>query len=538
MYQPPGADVKEQIERELGPQYQLRNLPEVFAHRRMFPDGVHLMAPNNSVSEQIPPERTGQFCLDFTPRPLMAAGAMIDLLVRTNVGHYIDFRGLDGLYVEFGEPHGLQHVPGSRSDVFQNRFVSMIEKRLLMRFVKKCYDESDSLADETEQEIGPRESTKDTEENRTFIEEMSEMNLTEKLQEFILHSIAFATGKETSLGRTEGVDMVRTYQQSMMKYGTRTPFLYPNYGCGELSQAFCRLCAVNGGVYVLRRGLTSVISRNGEGEESESSSRGALSNESTVAGVVTTEQEVVKCKHVFISTSLANLENTQNGSPNPPDRMKTWRLMAILDGSVASDTSLKRVMITIPRGRAGNNTSAVRMRQMDEAVMTCPPGFFILYAETLEAGGREEDVLAACRHYTLVEADNIDSVIDGSSVFLPSKTDVATQGEDTVPDAHVTKPRVLWGVTFSRTEETQAVSQNGAILVSRSDDGHDSNGAIAEAKRCFKLVHDEDKFFATAVAAPEAKSTGATQGFRTELTSAVENNDESKKENRAQGEGS
>jgi len=37
----------------------------------------------------------------------------------------------------------------------------------------------------------------------------------------------------------------------MGRYGN-SPFLYPLYGNGEMSQCFCRLCAVFGGFYFLR----------------------------------------------------------------------------------------------------------------------------------------------------------------------------------------------------------------------------------------------------------------------------------------------
>lgn len=36
-------------------------------------------------------------------------------------------------------------------------------------------------------------------------------------------------------------------------------FLVPLYGCGELPQAFCRVAAVAGAVYVLRQPISNVL---------------------------------------------------------------------------------------------------------------------------------------------------------------------------------------------------------------------------------------------------------------------------------------
>uniref|UniRef100_A0A1I7X7U1 Uncharacterized protein n=1 Tax=Heterorhabditis bacteriophora TaxID=37862 RepID=A0A1I7X7U1_HETBA len=41
-----------------------------------------------------------------------------------------------------------------------------------------------------------------------------------------------------------------------------SPFLTPLYGCGELSQCFCRLSAVFGGLYCLGRPLQALIEKN------------------------------------------------------------------------------------------------------------------------------------------------------------------------------------------------------------------------------------------------------------------------------------
>lgn len=49
----------------------------------------------------------------------------------------------------------------------------------------------------------------------------------------------------------KGFIKAKRYLASMGRYGN-SPFLYPLYGSGEMTQCFCRLCGVFGGVYFLR----------------------------------------------------------------------------------------------------------------------------------------------------------------------------------------------------------------------------------------------------------------------------------------------
>jgi RAB protein geranylgeranyltransferase component A len=49
----------------------------------------------------------------------------------------------------------------------------------------------------------------------------------------------------------KGTIKVKRYLDSLGRYGN-SPFLYPLYGNGEMTQCFCRLCAVFGGLYFLR----------------------------------------------------------------------------------------------------------------------------------------------------------------------------------------------------------------------------------------------------------------------------------------------
>jgi len=69
----------------------------------------------------------------------------------------------------------------------------------------------------------------------------------------------------------ETVLRCRLYRDSLLRFpGLGSPFLYPSYGLGELPQAFARLSAVHGGVYILRQGKLRVLFEGGGQEALES----------------------------------------------------------------------------------------------------------------------------------------------------------------------------------------------------------------------------------------------------------------------------
>lgn len=477
-------------------QIALRETP---LHLQAFPLGVRLLRVEEPVSVDV----AKRVVLDLVPRPIMAAGAMVELLVSSSVGHYVDFRAFDASFLEFGGDDELQHVPASRADVFQSRFVSMVEKRLLMRFVKKCFD-GDDTADgnamgSSATDDGAMDNGVEGGVTKTFNEEMSSSGLTEKLQLFLKHAIAFTDSEGVSCGRSIGIESVRRYQASLMKYGTPTPFLYANHGSGELPQAFCRLCAVHGGVYVLRRGVSALI-------------RGGEQTGERFTGVVTTENEIVRSRHVFASSELLRglngVQLASNGTQEGEKRV--WRAIVLTDGCISNEGQNQRVLICVPRGLLRNTNSTVRIRQLDSSVRVCPTGLCVVYAETVESGGTEADVLSALGHY--IDMDNTPEEPNEHECSESQSSDMANGASLTPPPKKAfQRPRMLWGATFERACATPVthLSKDGWPVVPVFESGCevDADAVIGEARRCFELTRPGVRFFAKSSSPVDTSST-------------------------------
>lgn len=173
-------------------------------------------------------------------------GKLVELLISSNICRYTEFRAVDKVLTILNGK--LDIVPGSRADIFTKKNVSIIEKRLLMKFMTSCMEYDKPTEGEE------RNDFKEFPADGKFIDLMKQQKLTDNLVHYILHSMCMSNSDTTF---KEGIDRIRTYLTSIGRYGN-TSFLFPMYGCGEIPQCFCRLCAVFGGVYCLGKQIDDV----------------------------------------------------------------------------------------------------------------------------------------------------------------------------------------------------------------------------------------------------------------------------------------
>ncbi|KAL8181020.1 UNVERIFIED_CONTAM: hypothetical protein K2H54_044159, partial [Gekko kuhli] len=164
-----------------------------------------------------------RFNIDLTSKLLYSRGLLIDLLIKSNVSRYAEFKNVTRI-LAFREGR-VEQVPCSRADVFNSKQLSMVEKRMLMRFLTFCLD--------YEEHPDEYQAQKDCK----FSEYLKTQKLTPNLQHFILHSIAMVS--EADSCTIEGLKATQKFLQCLGRYGN-TPFLFPLYGQGEIPQCFCR----------------------------------------------------------------------------------------------------------------------------------------------------------------------------------------------------------------------------------------------------------------------------------------------------------
>lgn len=201
-------------------------------------------------------QKMRHFNIDLSPTPLFSNGAMVKLLISSNICRYAEFRAVDRIATVFSGQ--IKTVPCSRSDVFNTNEVNVVEKRILMKLLESCMEFKDGNEE--------YESYK----SKTFAGFLESKKVPTKVRHFLIEALSMS-GEDT--GFEEGVKNLNKFVDSLGRYGN-TPFLFPMYGCGEIPQCFCRLCAVFGGIYCLQKrikqltkcedGLTVLLDSNTE----------------------------------------------------------------------------------------------------------------------------------------------------------------------------------------------------------------------------------------------------------------------------------
>jgi RAB protein geranylgeranyltransferase component A len=358
--------------------------------------------------------------LDASPTFVFAAGRAVQGMLASGVAEYLEFKTLEGLFW-LDDTKMVSRVPCSKGDVFSTKLLKPMDKRRLMKFLQLSMDYATSLS--IQEEIQPQQSTQqekvtadDTKANEPLpdsVEEVKNQNerhlnqgrslarpqnkavatgdlqvlqecitqgmdfdtylSDQKLSPLLRSLVRYALTMETTDGSTsllESMTKLRHHLQSLGRYGT-TAFLVPQYGSGELSQAFCRSAAVFGATYLLRRAPLQVLLSK-ENNKVEGVLLGGDQSDDEHALEGSQNNKTVRCSQVVVSTQ----------SLMRPSNQRILRRISILRGKLMqSDNGEQRHVIVIPPNSLGN-PYAIHGVAVDESVQVAPSGCTVLHLTT------------------------------------------------------------------------------------------------------------------------------------------------------------
>ncbi|KAH0839523.1 FAD/NAD(P)-binding domain-containing protein [Lanmaoa asiatica] len=198
------------------------------------------------------PSHPKQYSISLSPSVIPSVGPFISSLISSGVARYGSYKLLGPVAIYRNGK--FQSVPQNKETIFQDRSISLVEKRRLMRFLVFASGEF-----EKSPELQGREDTPFDH----FLRES--FSLSEETSQVIMFSLACCNFSGESV--LTALHRVRSCMRSAGRYGS-SPFLVGYYGgSGEITQGFCRATAVNGGVYILGRKISNLVV-NGE-QESE-----------------------------------------------------------------------------------------------------------------------------------------------------------------------------------------------------------------------------------------------------------------------------
>ncbi|KAJ2849156.1 hypothetical protein IWW36_002828 [Coemansia brasiliensis] len=273
-----------------------------------------------------------EYAIELAPKVALCRGQLVELLIDCGIGEYVQFKGIENnMLLHNGK---LERVPESKEDVFASTSLSLIEKRKLMKLLTTMHASTEQFADLIEEC-----------KNEDFEQLLrSKFKLDGMLLDAVLYAVARVNGK---VDAPEGCERVRKYVMSIGRYG-RMAYLCGMYGGGsEIAQAFCRLCAVSGGTYILNQQVTDITC------ESD-------------GYAIRFDDATVKARRVIMNP-IYDLEARTNGTV-------VSRAICILDQPVlGEDTS---AMLSY------QSHSLVSLLYMTHATMAVPSGQSVIYAWT------------------------------------------------------------------------------------------------------------------------------------------------------------
>lgn len=192
--------------------------------------------------------RSRDYCIDLVPKFLMADGQLVKVLVHTNVTRYLDFKSVQGAYVY--KDKKAHKVPASVTEAASSGLMGFIQKGRYKRFL--------TFVDQVKADDPSTHGKFDLNKN-TAAEVFAHFALDANTQVFTGHCIAMYL--DDSYLNEPALDLIercQLYAWSVSRHGN-SPYYYPIYGLGGLPEGFSRLCAVNGGVYMLNKPINKIL---------------------------------------------------------------------------------------------------------------------------------------------------------------------------------------------------------------------------------------------------------------------------------------
>ncbi|XP_035287802.1 rab proteins geranylgeranyltransferase component A 1 isoform X2 [Anguilla anguilla] len=378
-----------------------------------------------------------RFNIDLVSKLLYSRGSLVNLLIKSNVSRYAEFKNVSRILTYRNGK--VEQVPCSRADVFGSKQLTVVEKRMLMKFLTFCSD----------YEQHPEEYLDFSE--RSFWEFLQTKKLTENLQHFVLHSIAMVTpGARTA----EGLRATQHFLRCLGRYGN-TPFLFPLYGMGEIPQCFCRMCAVFGGIYCLRHSVQCLV----------------LDKESgRCKAVIDTCGQRISCSHFVVEEGYLREEQRKNVTYR-----QISRAVLITDRSLLPSESEQQIsLVTVPPQETGG--PAVQVIELCSSSMTCMPGTYMVHLTCPSSGTAQEDLAPlVSRLFAEPPSAEEEGEVDGE------------------------KPVLLWALYFNM-RDSSGVDRSSYSLPSNvypctgPDPALGSDNAIALAEAVFQQLLPDEEF--------------------------------------------
>ena len=336
------------------------------------------------------------FSVDLSPHLLFSRGDMVELLVQSTASKYLEFHAVDNLFLCWKK--SFERVPITKSDVFNSSAISMIEKRRMISFVHLIVAAAASKENPVnDHHVMDLVNTKKLhlESSQTLLQLLEEQKMSERCKSIIAYAFAlqrFPFDSDFPIPIEESLSIMRLFFQSIGRYSPQSAFLLTLYGMADLPQAFSRLSAVFGGLFILRC-LPKSITLSGS-EDFEDDEIQAGNEESDLLEM---KANFAKNQYLFRAITLPNGQLIRaKHLVCDPDYALQWitteaityeRTCCVTNKTITRHplfaSSFENAGILIIPPHEFGNEAPIQILQYDASTCVCPEKLFLVYLSTV-----------------------------------------------------------------------------------------------------------------------------------------------------------
>lgn len=346
--------------------------------------------------------KSKDYSVDLCPKFLMGCGDLVKMLLHTKVTRYLEFRCLGGSFVF--KDGKLYEVPVTPQAALSSSLMGMFQKRRYKNFLQFCLDVKPD---------DPKTWGKLDLKKMTMKSVYEYWKCDPNTQAFTGHAIAlYPNDKYLSDPNLtlDCIQRIQMYAWSLARFD-KSPYIYPLWGLGGLPEGFSRLCAVHGGVYMLRREIEKIN----------------YGNDGKVTGVTVKEEGSATCKTLIGDPSYFGADKVKKIG-------QAARWLCILDHPVDGTNNAHSAQIIIPTKQSGHKADIYISVMSNELKVSPKQRWIAMITSDVFSNNPKKELAIAYKLLGKVLKDfffttNILEPINqnvNDNVFIPSSMDSTT----------------------------------------------------------------------------------------------------------------